>query len=71
MHWLDPDFLPEVSGTFDRFLLNSHGDADGMLLIDGTEVHFPPHISAELRAAIRQARTSGSRSVACGCAAAA
>ena len=52
MHWLDPDFLPEVSGTFDRFLLNSHGDADGMLLIDGTEVHFPPHISAELRAAI-------------------
>jgi hypothetical protein len=22
MHWLDPDHLPEISGTFERFLLN-------------------------------------------------
>ena len=42
MHWLDPDHLPEISGTFERFLLNPHGDADGMILSDGTEVHFPP-----------------------------
>ena len=53
MHWLDPDYLPEISGTFERFLLNPHGDADGMILSDGTEVHFPPHMSAELCAAIR------------------
>src|SRR3984957_2423643 len=53
MHWLDPDHLPEISGTFERFLLNPHGDADGMILTDGTEVHFPPHMSAELCAAIR------------------
>lgn len=53
MHWLDPDYLPEVSGTFERFLINPHGDADGMILGDGTEIHFPPHMSAELRAAIR------------------
>jgi hypothetical protein len=53
MHWLDPDHLPEISGTFERFLLNPHGDADGMILSDGTEVHFPPHMSAELCAAIR------------------
>ncbi len=53
MHWLDPDYLPEISGTFDRFLLNLQGDVDGMILIDGTEVHFPPHMSAELCAAIR------------------
>jgi hypothetical protein len=53
MHWLDPDYLPEISGTFERFLLNPHGDADGMMLGDGTEIHFPPHMSAELIAAIR------------------
>lgn len=53
MHWLDPDHLPEFSGTFERFLLNPHGDADGMILTDGTMVHFPPHMSAELCAAIR------------------
>lgn len=53
MHWLDPDYLPEISGTFERFLLNPHGDADGMILGNGTEVHFPPHMSAELCAAIR------------------
>jgi hypothetical protein len=53
MHWLDPDYLPEVSGTFERFLINPHGDADGMILTDGTEVSFPPHMSVELCAAIR------------------
>jgi hypothetical protein len=53
MHWLDPDYLPEVGGTFERFLINPHGDADGMILTDGTEVHFPPHMSAEVCAAIR------------------
>src|SRR6267154_723428 len=52
MHWLDPDYLPEVSGTFERSLVNLHGDADGMILTDGTEVHFPPHMSAEVCAAI-------------------
>ena len=52
MHWLDPDYLPELSGTFECFLLNPHGDADGMILSDGTEVHFPPHLSDDVRAAI-------------------
>jgi hypothetical protein len=52
MHWLDPDYLPKLSGTFECFLLNPHGDADGMILSDGTEVHFPPHLSNDMRAAI-------------------
>jgi hypothetical protein len=52
MRWLDPDYLPETSGVFERFLLNPHGDADGMMLTDGTEIHFPPHMSAEVIAAI-------------------
>ncbi len=53
MHWLDPDYLPEHSGTFERFLLNPHGETDGMILSDGTEVHFPPHLSAELLTTVR------------------
>ena len=44
MHWLDPDYLPELNATIDRFLPNPHGGADGMILTDGTEVHFPPHM---------------------------
>jgi hypothetical protein len=53
MHWLDPDYLPEVAGTVDRFLLNTRGDADGVLLTDGTEIHFPPHLSDEVLEAVR------------------
>jgi hypothetical protein len=52
MHWLDPEFLPEVTGVFARFLMNPHGEADGLILTDGTEVHFPPHLSDEIRAAV-------------------
>jgi hypothetical protein len=52
MHWVDPDHLPEFSGIFERFLLNPHGEADGMMLADGTEVHFPPHMSDDICAAI-------------------
>jgi hypothetical protein len=48
MHWIDPLSLPETSGTVARFLYNVHGDTDGFLLADGTQVHFPPHLSSEL-----------------------
>jgi hypothetical protein len=53
MHWIDPDYLPEYKGTVDLFLLNPHGDADGLILTDGSEVHFPPHLSRKMRKAIR------------------
>jgi hypothetical protein len=53
MHWLDPDHLPEITGTVDRFLINPHGAVDGMLLDDGTEIHFPPHLSTQLLAAVK------------------
>ncbi|HZZ03341.1 hypothetical protein [Paraburkholderia sp.] len=52
MHWLDPDHLPETSGHLDRFLLNPHGDVDGMILTDGTEVHVPPHLSDAMCATV-------------------
>jgi hypothetical protein len=53
MHWVDPDYLPEVTGTVDRFLVNRHGEADGFLLTDGGEVHVPPHLSSRLLRDVR------------------
>jgi hypothetical protein len=53
MHWIDPDHLPEFTGTVDQFLVNKHGEADGFLLTDGEEVHVPPHLSARLLRDVR------------------
>lgn len=53
MHWIDPAQLPIVSGTVERFLCNPHGELDGLILRDGTEVHFPPHLSEAVRAALQ------------------
>jgi hypothetical protein len=53
MHWIDPDHLPEITGTVDQFLVNKYGEADGFLLTDGEEVHVPPHLSARLLREVR------------------
>lgn len=53
MHWIDPDYLPEITGTVGQFLVNRHGEADGFLLTDGEEVHVPPHLSARLLRDVR------------------
>ena len=53
MHWIDPDHLPKTEGTVDRFLINLHGEIDGILLASGMEVHVPPHLSGEIRAAVK------------------
>ncbi|RYF64904.1 MAG: hypothetical protein EOO29_41500 [Comamonadaceae bacterium] len=37
-----------VSGRLQRWLLNPNGEADGLLLQDGTQIAFPPHLSATL-----------------------
>ena len=55
MHWIDPDSLPEIAGRFERFLLNPHGEADGLMLGDGIEVHFPPHMAKDVVPAIENA----------------
>jgi hypothetical protein len=52
MHRFDPDYLPETSGIVDGFLLNAEGEADGLMLTDGTEVHFPPHMGGALLEAV-------------------
>ncbi len=56
MHWIDPDYLPEIAGTVGQFLVNKHGEADGFLLTDGGEVHVPPHLSSRL---LRDLRPGG------------
>jgi hypothetical protein len=64
VHWIDPDHLPEITGTVDQFLVNRHGEADGFLLTDGEEVHVPPHLSARLLRDVRpgsQVRVRGIR----------
>jgi hypothetical protein len=52
MHWIDPDSLPELQGTIERFVLNPHGEVDGFVMIGEREtpvlVHTPPHMEAEI-----------------------
>ena len=53
MHWIDPDHLPEITGTIDLFLVNKHGESDGFVLTNGVEVHVPPHLSSRLLREVR------------------
>jgi hypothetical protein len=48
MHWIDPTCLQETRGTVSQFLLNSHGELDGLILSNGRQVHFPPHLSRQI-----------------------
>jgi hypothetical protein len=51
MHWIDPESLPAVVGTVERFVLNPHGEVDGFVMSCGAEdvlVHVPPHMEREL-----------------------
>jgi hypothetical protein len=43
-----------VSGTLDHYILNDHGDIDGLILRSGYEVKFPPHIGMPVALAIAQ-----------------
>ncbi|MDR5781579.1 hypothetical protein QCE63_19455 [Caballeronia sp. LZ065] len=47
MHWIDPTSLPETRGKVTRFLLNPHGEVDG-LVVGSRQVHVPPHLSKQL-----------------------
>jgi hypothetical protein len=52
MHRIDPDSLPVTTGQVERFTLNPHGELDGLLLAEGKLVHFPPHLSEAVAAAV-------------------
>ncbi len=45
--------LPATRGTVSRYTLTPRGDDDGLILADGTEVHFPPHLSTALVYAVK------------------
>ena len=45
--------LPAFSGKLQLFTLSPRGDIDGFLLTDGTEVKLPPHLTAEIAAAVK------------------
>ena len=67
MHWIDPDCLPEVKGTVERFLLNPHGEIDGFVMTGETQapvlVHTPPHMEAELTRHVKAGDAVGVRGV--------
>ncbi len=45
--------LPATQGKITRFTLTPRGDVDGFILADGTEVHLPPPMSAQVVALIK------------------
>jgi hypothetical protein len=49
----DPQQLPATKGTVSHYTLTPRGDVDGLILADGTEIHFPPHLSTQLVYAIK------------------
>lgn len=38
-----------LDGRVQQWLLNPNGEIDGLLLVDGTQVAFPPHLSASVQ----------------------
>src|ERR1700722_7435667 len=44
----DPQQLPATQGRVAQYSLTPRGDVDGVILQDGTQVHLPPHLGAQL-----------------------
>jgi hypothetical protein len=67
MHWIDPECLPETKGKVERFVMNPHGEINGLVLngskTDTKFVHVPPHMGAEIEAAIQPGDEIGVRGV--------
>ncbi len=49
----DPNQLPAIQGKVAEYSLTPRGDVDGLILVDGTEVHLPPHLGTQLVYAIK------------------
>jgi hypothetical protein len=63
MHWIDPEFLPEIEGTLERFTLNPKGEIDGLVLTDDTLVHVPPHLGHAVEELLQPGKTVRVRGV--------
>jgi hypothetical protein len=49
----DPLQLPETKGIVKQYTLTPHGDVDGLILTDGTEVKLPPHLTGQIVFAVK------------------
>jgi hypothetical protein len=49
----DPDQFPAIRGRVAQYSLTPRGEVDGLILDDGTEVHLPPHLGAQLAFAVK------------------
>ena len=49
----DPAQLPATKGRVAQYSLTPRGDVDGLILEDGTQVHLPPHLGAQLVFAVK------------------
>jgi hypothetical protein len=52
-----PDAGTVATGRVQQWLINPNGDADGLLLADGTQVAFPPHLSAAVMQVLKPGDT--------------
>ncbi|HJS86743.1 MAG TPA: hypothetical protein VJ779_14900, partial [Acetobacteraceae bacterium] len=53
----DVSQLPAIKGKVAQYSLTPRGDVDGLILDNGTEVHFPPHLSTQVVYAVRPGDT--------------
>lgn len=42
-----------ADGTVQQYLMNPHGEVDGLLLNDGTQINFPPHMADDLISTVK------------------
>src|SRR4051794_18235403 len=49
----DPDQFPAIHGRVTQYSLTPRGEVDGLILDDGTQIHTPPHLGAQLVFAVK------------------
>jgi hypothetical protein len=49
----DPEQFPAMQGKVAQYSLTPRGEVDGVIMDDGTQVHLPPHLGAQLVFAIK------------------
>ncbi len=49
----DTNQLPAIQGKVAEYSLTPRGDVDGLILVDGMEVHLPPHLGTQLVYAVK------------------
>jgi hypothetical protein len=49
----DLDQFPAIHGKVAQYSLTPRGEVDGVILDDGTQVHLPPHLGAQLVFAVK------------------